>query len=86
MLTHQQTNGKSFMSDQNYEHKQKMFNGSGSSSSFCSTESSSSSSFCGSSSPEDLNSKRYRTAFSREQLHRLENGNLVNLFKFNWLI
>lgn len=42
-----------------------------SSSSFCSTVSSSSYS-SGSSSPEDLNSKRYRTAFSREQLHRLE--------------
>ncbi len=44
-----------------------------SSSSFCSSVSSSCSSFSsGSSSPEDLNSKRYRTAFSREQLHRLE--------------
>lgn len=32
--------------------------------------SSSSSSSC---SPEELNSKRYRTAFSREQLNRLEN-------------
>lgn len=37
------------------------------SSSSCSSTSSS-----GSCSPEDLNSKRYRTAFSREQLNRLE--------------
>jgi len=35
--------------------------------------SSSFSSSSNSSSPEDLNSKRYRTAFSREQLNRLEN-------------
>jgi hypothetical protein len=35
-----------------------------------SASSTSSSSSC---SPEDLNSKRYRTAFSREQLNRLEN-------------
>lgn len=35
-----------------------------------SSSSSSSSSSC---SPEELNSKRYRTAFSREQLNRLEN-------------
>ncbi len=34
--------------------------------------SSSFSSSSNSSSPEDLNSKRYRTAFSREQLNRLE--------------
>ena len=38
----------------------------------CSSYSSSSSS-SSSCSPEDLNSKRYRTAFSREQLNRLEN-------------
>jgi len=41
----------------------------GSSSSF----SSCSSSYSSTSSPEDPNSKRYRTAFSREQLQRLEN-------------
>ena len=82
MLSHHQTNGKNLITDQT------TFDGS-----LCSTGSSASSSFCGSSSPEDLNSKRYRTAFSREQLHRLENGiffysffDLFNLkFKFLFL-
>ena len=41
----------------------------GSLNAYYSSSSSSSSSSC---SPEELNSKRYRTAFSREQLNRLE--------------